>query len=169
MVMSVDDWIQHLDLLPHPEGGYYQEVYRAAETIPAHVLPPRYGGDRPFATGIYFLLTGDTFSAFHRIDSDETWHYYTGTAPLHIYAILPDGRLHTWLLGIRPDRGESPQVVVPQGCWFAAQVAAPAGYVLAGCTVAPGFDFAGFELAQRDALIAAYPQHRAQITALTRV
>lgn len=162
-------WIERLDLRPHPEGGYFRETYRASEAIARAALPERFDGPRSFATAIYFLLTRDAFSAFHRIRSDELWHFYAG-APLTIAVLDADGRgrLATHALGRDPTRGESLQVVVPAGAWFAAEVASPGAYALVGCTVAPGFDFADFELATRANLLDRYPQHRGVIERLTR-
>jgi predicted cupin superfamily sugar epimerase len=147
-------WIERLDLRPHPEGGYFRETYRASESI---------------ATAIYFLLTRDAFSAFHRIRSDELWHFYAGS-PITLAVLDAEGKgqLATYALGRDPTRGESLQVVVPAGAWFAAEVASAGAYALVGCTVAPGFDFADFELGARAQLLEHYPQHRGVIERLTR-
>ncbi|HMH51353.1 MAG TPA: cupin domain-containing protein [Candidatus Acidoferrum sp.] len=161
------DWIAALGLLPHPEGGFYRETYRAPELIAADHLPARFGGARVYATAIYFLLPGDQVSALHRIKSDEIWHFYAGTA-LTLTLIHPDGRLETPRLGPDPERGENFQVLVPSGCWYGAAVDDPGGYALVGGTVAPGFDFADFELADRQTLLASFPQHRQTILRLTR-
>jgi predicted cupin superfamily sugar epimerase len=162
-------WIERLDLRPHPEGGYFRETYRSAETIAGAALPARFPGDRAFATAVYFLLTRDAFSAFHRIRSDELWHFYAGDAvTLAILDADGTGRLTTESLGRDPQRGELPQVVIPAGAWFAAEVASSGSYALVGCTVAPGFDFADFELGDRASLLAQYPQHRGVVERLTR-
>ncbi len=162
-------WIERLDLRPHPEGGYFRETYRAAESIAADALPPRFDGARAFATAVYFLITRDAFSAFHRIRSDELWHFYAGSAvTLAILDADGAGALTTASLGRDPTRGESPQVVIPAGAWFAAEVASSGSFALVGCTVAPGFDFADFELGDRAGLLARYPQHRGVIERLTR-
>lgn len=163
-------WIEHLGLRPHPEGGYFRETYRAADRIAASALPARFGAARACSTAIYFLLTRDAFSAFHRIRSDELWHFYDGdTVTLAMLDPNGDGTLATASLGRDPGRGESPQVVIPAGAWFAAEIAAGGTFALVGCTVAPGFDFADFELADRAALAATYPRHRDVIERLTRV
>lgn len=159
-------WIEHLQLQPHPEGGWYRETYRAHETLAAAHLPARYGGERSVCTAIYFLLAAGQISALHRLHSDELWHYHAG-GPLTITVIAPDGALSTLTLGADPARGEVLQAVIPAGTWFGAQLAPSAAYILLGCTVAPGFAFADFELARRADLLAAYPQHAARITALT--
>ena len=168
----MESWIQHLGLQPHPEGGWFREMYRAEESIPATVLPARYEATRTFGTAIYYLLDDRGFSAFHRILSDEIWHFYVGDA-LTLYIIDPSGKLRVEKLGSDPASGERFQLVIPHGHWFGARVEAPDGappgrYALLGCTVSPGFDFADFELAERAALLQQYPQHADLICALTR-
>jgi ribosomal protein L11 methyltransferase len=160
-------WIEHLGLVRHPEGGYYRETYRAAEQIPQRALPARFTGDRPFSTAIYFLLAGSDYSAFHRVRADEGWHFHAGGS-LTLHVIAPDGRLSELHLGPNVEEGEAFQAVVRAGCWFAATLAPGSTYALVGCTVAPGFDFEDFELAGRDELAHAHPQHRAIIERLTR-
>jgi uncharacterized protein len=154
-------WIKKLQLAKHPEGGYFKETYRSGETIPAVGLPPRFDEDRAFSTAICFLLTGDDCSTLHRIKSDEMWHFYAGSE-LTIHVIEPTGNYGQIKLG-----GDRFQAVVPAGCWFGATVEQRQAYALVGCTVAPGFDFADFELAKRDELIAQFPQHRVIIERLT--
>jgi len=163
---QISRWIEELGLQPHPEGGWYKEVYRSSEQIGAAGLPERFGGARSFSTSIYFLLAGDNFSAFHRIKSDELWHFYAGDG-LTIHTIAANGEYEAIKLGNRPEAGESFQAVVPAGRWFASE-AKGGSYGLVGCTVAPGFDFADFELAERDRLTAEFPQHRDLIERLTR-
>ncbi len=158
--------INKLHLLPHPEGGYYAETYRSAETMAKQALPGRFGGDRNFSTAIYFLLPVGEFSAFHRIQSDELWHFYEGE-PLHVYVIHPGGNLEIIRLGNKLEDGEVFQAVVAAGCWFASAPSAEEGYSFVGCTVAPGFDFADFELADMETLAALYPQHRELIRNMT--
>lgn len=155
MIREAAYWIEHLNLAPHPEGGFYRETYRAAEYIPAKALPARFDGDRSFSTGIYFLLRAEDRSRLHRIQSDEMWHFYAGTS-LSVY-VLHNGELSIHVLGQDLAQGEQLQVVVPAGAWFGARVNTT-GYVLAGCTVAPGFDFADFEMADHT-LLQNFPQH----------
>lgn len=166
--MTAADYIQALELQPHPEGGWFRETYRAPETIPGSGLPERFAGARSFSTAIYFLLSTETFSRFHRIRSDELWHFYAGS-PLTVHVLDPDGDCRSLHLGQNPAAGETFQALVPAGCWFAAEVTAPDGFALVGCTVAPGFDFADFELARRAELVAEYPDQRELISRLTRV
>ena len=158
-------WINHLQLTEHVEGGSFREVYRSELTIPRSSLPLFFQGDRNAATSIYFLLARGQFSAFHRIAADELWHFYYGD-PIVVYEISHSGRLITHRLGADPANGESFQTVVKAGSWFASE---PIGeYGLVGCTVAPGFDFADFELAERDVLVQQYPEHKELIRRLSR-
>jgi len=159
-------WIKHLRLEPHPEGGYFRQTYRSSLTIPRDALPG-FSGSRPAATAIYFLLEGENFSAFHRLRSDEMWHFYVGS-PIQVHLIDREGKRSSFLLGDDPDAGQALQAVVPAGCWFASHVADWKDWALVGCTVSPGFDFADFELADRTELNTNYPQHRDLIRRLTR-
>ena len=160
-------WIDHLGLVPHPEGGFYRETYRSEELVDAAALPDRFDGSRSYSTAIYFLLRGHEYSALHRIASDELWHFCTGT-PLTIHTIDSAARYGRIHLGSDPEQGQVFQAVVSAGTWFGAIVDDPDAYALVGCTVAPGFDFADFQLASRSALVTQYPQHRAVIQRLTR-
>ncbi len=160
-------WVETLGLLPHPEGGYYRETYRSRSTIPQAALAAGFTGDRLVSTAIYFLLEAGNFSAFHRIRSDEMWHFYDGF-PIGIHMISPEGEYRLMKIGNNPEASASFQGVVVAGWWFAAEVLDNQPYSLVGCTVAPGFDFADFEMAERDSLIAAFPQHSAIIERLTR-
>jgi len=159
-------WVETYRMLPHPEGGYFAETYRAAETIPQEALPTRFAGPRSFSTAIYFLLESHHFSALHRIQADEVWHFYAG-GPLHVYVITPDGALEVIRLGNNPEAGEVFQAVVPAGCWFGSKPADGTPYSLVGCTVAPGFDFADFEMADRGGLLAEFPALREVVERLT--
>ena len=160
-------WVDRLELESHPEGGYYRETYRADLSIPEAALPDSFDGSRHAAALIYFLLPGDSFSAFHRIRQDEAWHFYAGS-PITLHQIAPDGTYATTTLGRAVEEGQTLHTVVPAGTWFGATVDDADGYGLAGCTTAPAFDFADFEMADRAALVDAYPQHRAVIERLTR-
>jgi predicted cupin superfamily sugar epimerase len=167
MQLTAQQLIDRYNLLPHPEGGYYKETYRSAEIITEDALPARFPGDRCFATAIYFLLEEGNFSAFHRIKSDECWHFYAGD-PLNIYMIDKDGSLHTICLGNDISNGQCFQFVVPAGYWFASEPAENSTYSFVGCTVAPGFDFTDFEMAKAGTLIAVYPQYADLIRRLCR-
>ena len=160
-------WIEHLQLARHPEGGFYRQTYRAGEEIAARALPERYGGPRVFATAIYFLLESGDVSALHRLRSDEMWHFHAGGSLL-IHAISPAGVLRTQRLGSDIERGDALQAQVAQGDWFGGEIETAGTYALMSCTVAPGFEFADFELAQKVELAAEYPQHRDLIERLAR-
>ena len=160
-------WIDKLKLTPHPEGGYYRQTYRSDLTLACEALPPGFTGPRPASTAIYFLLEGENFSAFHRLRSDELWHFYAGS-PLLVHSIDPEGHYSRFLLGSRPDKQETLQAAVPAGTWFASHVADWKSWALVGCTVAPGFDFADFELADREILWKSFLQHHEIIDRLTR-
>ncbi len=159
-------WIERLELEKHPEGGYYRETHRSIETIGAAHLPERFGGDRRISTAIYFLITGDRPSYLHRLKSEEIWHFYTGS-PVALHIINTEGRHSRLRLGCHPEKGEVFQGIIHAGAWFGALVDDPEGYALVGCTVAPGFDFADFEMGDRAQLLEAYPQHRQIIELLS--
>jgi uncharacterized protein len=146
-------WIEKLGLIKHPEGGWYREVYKSDELIKKEHLPERFsGGDRHFSTAIYFLLSGGEYSAFHRIKSDETWHFYDGSA-VTIHMIDSSGNYSSASLGVDIESGEIPQFTVPHSSWFAAEVTEPDSFALVGCTVSPGFHFDDFEMGERETMI----------------
>ena len=165
MEMTPHDLIKLLDLKPHPEGGYYRESYRAQEKIEASALPKGFNGPRNFATAIYYMLTGDERSKLHRLASDETWHFYTGD-PLCVVEIDQQGTVRETILGPDLKAGQKFQHVVPAGTWFGAYLP-KGGFTLVGCTVSPGFDFADFEIAQRDELLRKFPKAGGMIEKLT--
>ena len=158
-------WISHLKLLPHPEGGFYRETYRSSENIQLCGLPLRFASPRSFSTAIYFLLRSKDKSLFHRIKSDELWHFHYGST-LCIYVLRQD-KVEVFNLGTNVAEGDSLQVVIPANCWFGAQVISPTAYTLSSCTVAPGFDFKDFELADREKLLLEFPHHAEIIKELT--
>lgn len=164
---NAEYYIKKLGLQKHPEGGWFKEIYRSDEKIKNEHLPERYSGSRHHSTSIYFLLTSDTFSAFHRIKSDELWHFYNGS-PLTVYMIDEAGNYSEIILGSNLDAGEVYQCIIPKGVWFGAKVNAPDSFCLVGCTVAPGFHFDDFELGKREALISKFPESAELITLLTR-
>jgi len=159
-------WIEKLDLKQHPEGGYYKEVYRSNEEIGKIGLPERYSNARNFGTSIYFLLRSEECSSFHRIKSDESWHFYDGSA-LELLVLSKNGLLNSHLLGRDPDLGERLQITIPRNHWFGARVQQKDSYALLGCTVAPGFHFDDFELADRNKLTQQFPEHNKIIAKLT--
>lgn len=166
-IRTAKDWIEKLQLAPHPEGGFFRQTYKSEIMIKREALPGGFSGARAASTAIYFLLEGQNFSAFHRLQSDELWHVYAG-APLWVHEIDPAGNYSRIVLGSNPDAGEVLQAVVPAGNWFASHVAGWSSFALVGCTVAPGFDFQDFEMGNRRDLVARYPQHHDLIARLTR-
>lgn len=156
MSFDIERAITELELLPHPEGGFYREVFRS----PTLVNTPR--GERAASTSIYFALRGGDFSGWHRVASDEVWHHYAGgEALLHL---LDDSGHRIVRLGPDRDAGQVAQAVVPAGVWQATEAV---DHALFGCTVAPGFDFADFELAD-ESLVEAQPGHEALVRRLIR-
>ncbi len=160
-------WIGELGLQPHREGGYFRENYRAKEVIPKESLPERYDGDRHFSSSIYFLLQEYDFSAFHKLKSDEIWHFYAG-APLNIYLFDSQGELQTITLGNNIAKGEIAQVLIPYGHWFAAELTRKDSYCLAGCTASPAFEYDDFEMGDKKQLTRLYPGYARFIEKLTR-
>jgi predicted cupin superfamily sugar epimerase len=163
--MQAAQLIEQLQLQPHPEGGYYREMYRSAATVP--VAWTAGGADeRNACTAIYYLLERGDFSGFHRIKSDELWHFYAGGVLL-LHLLYHDGRYEQIALG-----NELPQAsffaLMPAGVWFAAEPAPGTLFTLAGCTVSPGFDFRDFEMAGKADLLAQWPQHAGIIGRLCR-
>jgi len=162
---SKEKFISKLGLIPHPEGGFYKETYRSEGKINFVADGLSEQNIRNYSTCIYYLLTEDTFSAFHRIRQDEIWHFYSGNS-IYLYTISPEGELNEILIGSNIENDEVPQYVVPAGFWFAANV--KKGFALAGCTVSPGFDFCDFELANRDELVYRFPHCKEIVLSLTR-
>lgn len=160
-------WIEQLQLEAHPEGGYFRQSYKAELAVAKEALPAGFAGGRAASTAIYFLLEGDNFSAFHRLRSDEVWHFYAGD-PLMVHVIETDGDYSRIVLGRDLEAGQVLQAVVRAGCWFASHVADWKSFAVVGCTVAPGFEFEDFEMGKRGELVARYPQHREVIERLTR-
>ncbi|WP_106794394.1 cupin domain-containing protein [Aquimarina sp. Aq78] len=167
MNTRIEKIVQKLDMNPHPEGGFYKETYRSEGVIPQQILNEKFKGERNYCTAIYFLLTSDNFSAFHKINQDEIWHYYEGSS-LFVHVIDLEGKYHRYSVGINLDEGELPQLVVPAGCWFASSVKKEDSYSLVGCTVSPGFDFDDFELGEKKDLVQQFPEYKDVITQYTR-
>jgi uncharacterized protein len=195
MKESVDAkyWIEKLGLEAHPEGGYFRQTYKSELRIvqqpsgSAHAFvkgaarmgQPGLHGSRAASTGIYFLLEGKNFSAFHRLRSDEMWHFYVGS-PMVVHVLDLAGEYSPILLGGDLEAGQVFQAVVRAGCWFAAELVQnphfsrhplkvqQPSYALVGCTVAPGFEFEDFEMARREKLEAIYPGQKAMIQKFTR-
>ncbi len=163
----IDRLIKHFKLSPHPEGGFFSETYRASGLIPANVFKGSFDGNRSISTAIYFLLPKGEVSHFHRIKSDEIWHFYKG-GPLTIVELCEKEAPKQTILGCDIDAGETPQYVVRAGTWFAAFPCSHSEFSFVGCTVAPGFDFFDFELGDEKALLKRFPGASAVIKKLTK-
>ena len=159
---SAAEWIQYLGLIKHPEGGWFKETYRSTENIKQENLPTRFSDDRSFSTSIYFLLQSNEYSAFHRIKQDEIWYFHEGSS-LTIYVINENAECFELNLGKNLENREQLQIIVEAGWLFAAKVNDQNSFTLAGCNVAPGFDFDDFEMPERKQLLDLYPQHKSII------
>jgi len=162
---TADYFIKNLNMTPHPEGGFYKEIYASEENITSNDLKVEFEGSRILWTSIYFLLRDGEVSNFHRLKSDEMWYYHSGS-PLTIYMISPKGEFITEQLGLDIENNEKPQVLVPKDYIFGSAMNNK-GYALVGCMVSPGFEFKDFELFKRNELIEKYPQHQQIILKLT--
>jgi len=163
---SKEYWIENLKLLPHPEGGYYKETYRSALNVSLEQVHPNWKGERSLCTGIYFLLEQENFSAFHRIKSDELWHFYGGD-PITIHMIDREGNYSSQDVGSELESGQVLQYLVPASTWFASEVKSGRDYALVGCTVSFGFDFNDFEMADKS-LVNIFPEHKKVLSRLIR-
>ena len=158
--MTAEEIIRLLDLKPHPEGGYYRETYRSPGISPGS--QPR----RSYSTAIYYFLTPGTSSKMHRLDHDEVFHFYMGD-PVTWVLLGPGGRFEKKVLGNRLELGETPQLVIQAGTWFGGYLDEGGRYSLMGTTVAPGFEFQDFHLAERKTLLAGYPAAEKEILRLS--
>jgi predicted cupin superfamily sugar epimerase len=149
------------------EGGFYVETYRCREKIAQVRLPARYAGGRSFSTAILYLLTPDTFSALHRVKSDELFHFYLG-APVTMLQLHPDGSSEVITLGQDVLRGQRVQVTVPRDSWQGCFLNKGGKFALMGTTVSPGFEADDFEPARRQDLLKRYPGQQSLIIQLTR-
>ena len=161
--MDAGEIIRRLDLQPHPEGGYFRETHRDERLLPADAVDR--DGPRSTATAIYYLLGPGDFSAFHRIASDEVFHFYAGD-PVALVQLTDIGPQVT-ILGPDVLAGQHPQVVVPGGVWQGLYLEGGSRFALLGCTVSPGFDFADFDMGRRDDLLKAFPEQADIIGRLT--
>ncbi|WCT13900.1 cupin domain-containing protein [Mucilaginibacter jinjuensis] len=152
-------WIKHLDFQPHPEGGFYKEVFRSGITVNRGPLL------KQACTSIYYLLEGKDYSGFHRLASDEIWYFHKGT-PLCIHVINEAGDYYSYELSDTNTGNLS--VVIEAGLWFAAEIPLGESFTLVSCAVAPGFEFAEFEMAEVDTMRMLYPQHSGLLERLCR-
>jgi uncharacterized protein len=159
--------IDKYKLQPHPEGGWYTQTYKSIGTIPSCSVPEEFPDSRPYSTAIYFLLEKGNYSAFHRIKSDECWHFYYGD-PLEIFVLKQNGELQIITLANNFEETQHFQFIVPANSWFASRPAAGSAFSFVGCTVSPGFTFEDFELAKQTELISTFPTHKEIIIQLCR-
>jgi len=167
MNKTTENWIKNLNLEKHPEGGWFNEIYRSDEIIKKKNLPDRFSGDRNFSTSIYFLLTSEEISVFHKIKQDEIWYFHDGSS-LTIQVIDEKGNHFRISLGKNISIGQKPQAVIKTGWIFAASVDNADSFSLVGCNVAPGFNFDDFEMPLEKKLLEEYPQHEKVIKQFTK-
>lgn len=163
MRRTAEYWIKTLDLQTHPEGGFYKRNYTASRLNEYR----DFEGPRPSCTAIYYLLFEDQFSSFHKIKSDELWHYYDGNTSARIH-ILEDGdRVSSRLLGLEQE--STPQLLAPKEQYFCAELVEKkqGSYALMGCTVSPGFDFSDLDMPAKAVLLQKYPQHKSIVDKFT--
>ncbi|MFK9093651.1 cupin domain-containing protein [Bacillus salipaludis] len=156
---EIHSLISNLGLVPHPEGGYYKSTYQSTERISDKELSVTFEGERRLYTSIYFLLTSDDVSHFHRLKSDELW-YFHGGSPLTVHVIHENGEYEEIKLGMNLENGEIPQALVPKNSIFGSSVNGKDTFSLVGCMVSPGFEFQDFELFTQNELLRLYPQHK---------
>ncbi len=166
--LTAADLIAFLHLEPLPgEGGFFRQTYKSKSEIPARFVSPEKTGVRAFATCIYYLVTPGSFSALHRVASDEIFHFYLGD-PVEMVQITPDGSLSSLVIGNEIHSGQVLQAAVPGGSWQGTRLLKGGQWALMGTTVAPGFEFLDFELGTREAMLKRFPQHAALIEKFTR-
>lgn len=154
---SQEQIIEMLGLSAHPEGGFYKETYRSELTLECQ--------ERNLLTSIYFLLSAENASHFHRIQSDELWYFHTGS-PLTVHTLSELGHKQHHL-GLDVSKGQQPFLWIPKGTIFGSCISEENGFSLVSCAVAPGFDFRDFELFERETLLSAYPEHKEIVERLT--
>lgn len=166
--MTPEELKEFLDLKPLPrEGGFFKEIFRSGEMLPQSTLPTRYVSDKSAMTSIFYMLEPSTFSAFHRLKSDEVYHFYLGD-PVQLVLLNPDGSIMHVTLGADILAGHHLQYAVPRDVWQASSLSAGGSFALMGCTVAPGFDYDDYEHGEWETLLRQYPLHHATIMKLTR-
>lgn len=169
-MMTAQDVINLLQLEPLPlEGGFFRQTYQSSERVPPEALPARYQQPLALGTAIYAVLTPNDFSAMHRLDTDEIFHFYYGD-PLEMLLLHPDGSAEVFLLGNDLPAGQQPQKVVNRQVWQGTRLAPGGqyGFALIGTTMAPGFEWAGFELGEYEMLVERYPAFADMIAARVR-
>lgn len=166
-MINHEEILKRFELIPHPEGGYYREIYRSEEKIDINHLPERFNCERSFSTSIYYMLVKEQISVFHKLKSDEIWHFYYGS-PLFIHLLDAKSGYKKLKLGNNLPDGETPQFIIPKETFFAAEVVDKKSFALIGCTVSPGFEFADFEFGIADQLLKQFPQQKELIIRLSK-
>jgi len=167
VMQTAESIIRLLDLKPHPEGGFYKEIYRSDEILQKESLPYRYSGARCFSTGIYYMLRPGDISMMHRVKSDETFHFYMGDTA-EMLKLYPDGTGQIIEIGIELEKGMEPCITVEKDVWQGLRLKEGGSFVLFGTTVSPGFEFADFEVGDRKLLQEQYPDFSDRIGELTK-
>lgn len=168
--MNPNDVIECLGLVPLPvEGGLFRQTYLADDRVAQAHLPNRYISDKPFATAIYYFLTAepDSFSAMHRLPTDEIYHFYLGD-PVEMLLLFPDGHTERVILGQDILRGQKVQHIVPKNAWQGSRIIAGGRFALMGTTMAPGYTELDYEGGRAGKLCAQYPVQVEMIKQLTR-
>ena len=165
-MLTASELIENLNLIQHPEGGFYREFYRSTHLLAAKALPEGFQNKKNLGSIIYYLLASDETSSYHKLRSDEIWHFHTGS-PFILHLINTDGNYTKIYLGNRIDLGEVPCFVVPAGFYFGAEVSEENSYSLASCTVLPGFSFEDFEMPTADKLMSIFPHLEQEIKHLS--
>lgn len=167
-MLNINQIIKKLNLKPHPiEGGYYKETYRSKEIINKNLLPKKYAQNKSCSTAIYYLLTKNTFSEFHKLTTDEIFHFYLGD-PLEIILLQKDGTKNILTLGNDLSKNQLPQIIVKKNIWQAATLKKGGNFCLMGTTVAPGFDYSDYKSGDYLQLSNKFPNHSKIIKQLTR-
>jgi predicted cupin superfamily sugar epimerase len=167
-MLTAEELIDLLDIKPLPlEGGLFRETYRSADLLPSSALPQRYTKEKSAGTAIYYLHTPQTFSALHRLPTDEVYHFYLGD-PVEMLQLWPEGNGRVVILGQDLRAGQLVQVVVPEGVWHGSRLRPGGSFALLGTTMAPGFDFADYEAATHEDLVLRFPEFASVIKQLTR-
>lgn len=156
-------WIDHYKMAGHEEGGFFYQVLKSDQKIQLEGQ-----AERALYTSIYFLLTSDNPSRFHRLTADEVWYYHYGS-PLTVHMISPEGEYEQVTLGTDIEKGQVLQAVVPKHTIFGSTVEDADAYSLVSCMVSPGFEYDDFELFKRQDLLAQYPEYQEIIERLTLV
>jgi uncharacterized protein len=163
--LKKEDWIHYLNLQPHPEGGWFSEIYRNPEQISDKELTTKYSGTRNLATSIYFMLAYENISKLHRLKSDELWYFHYGS-PLKVH-IFHNKEYKTIIMGTDILKGQQLQLIIPAGAIFGAEIEENHGFTIVGCMVTPGFHFNDFELLTYMQVLELYPNHSKIIERLT--